>query len=314
MYVVDFKKSGHDLLLDLVNFDNQNNPDWVPIQPEEIIFIEVHAQPEGSEKNTMAVMQTQKEGFDVREVSIYYDRIDVAFLFSAVGCFVQELGVDEAGEGGFLANAKFFDEINRKYGLNFTDTDFTIYRDGERYVIKSKIDSLAYISQTDVNVIPSLATRVAKTALDGFTMVSYKDKWVLSYNEAYPVGAVYETASRFDNPNHTVGGVWEEMPVVNLTPEQAFYYNHPLLYVISLQVPPTNPEGGEYVFLNLGQDSTYNEGIATASEEGWVIDHPASPYVGETVPFGPSDGYVLIARKEGSVNTGQPYYKWNRVE
>lgn len=313
MYVVDFKKPSNELLLGLVNFDNKDNPDWEDILLEDVILVQPpEAQPQGSAKNTKTIIRTKKDEFSVRDVEVFYNRIDINYLFSAVGLFVQELNLDEDGEGGFLLNQKTFDEINRKYGLSLSSEDFSMYRDGERYVIRSEEDSLAYIGTRDINVIPSLATRVATTALDGFFVVNYDSQWVLSFTEAYPVDSVFTTTSAFEDPNRTIGGVWTKMPVINATTDEAYFMGLPYGYIVNLVEPPARSE--HYVMIDLGAGSDYNEGYAVETEEGWEITLPESREFGKVAPFHPAGSYLLIHHAEGDINTGTPIYRWTRVE
>lgn len=315
MYIVDFKKTGHELLLGLVNFDNKDNPNWVPIKPEEVILVQPpEPQPKGSAKNTKTIIRTKSDEFDIRDVEVFYNRIDISYLFSAVGLFVQQVGLDTDPETGIVINDKFFAEINRKYGLNFGADDFTLYRDGTRVVVRAKEESLAYIKEQDVNVIPSLAARVANTALDGFFMVSHENQWIISRSEAYPANSVFVSASEVDNPQHRFGGNWVKLPVHNVTNEDAFFINHPLLYSFSLNAAPARREDNIYVLLCQGKDTTYNEGVATKEAEGWKINLPGTKYHGEVLPFGPSDSYVLVHVEAGEVNTGEPVYKWKRLD
>lgn len=315
MYVVDFRKSAHELLLGLINFENKDNPDWEPILPEDVILIQPPtALPASSPKNTKTTIRTKKDEFTVRDVDVFYNRISIDILFSAVGLFVQELNIDKIGETGFAMNSKVFDEINRKYGVNFGPDDFALFRDGDRYVIRAEDKSLVFIGRRDINIIPSLATRVATTALDGFFVVSYDNVWVLSFTEAYPVSSVYSTNTPFVNPNQTIGGVWERLPVHNLTSDEAYFMNLPLRYVVSLNEPPVRRQDGAYVMIELGRDSTYNEGYAVATEDGWEITYEDSPEFGNIAPYGPKGSYILIYRAEGEVNTGSAVYRWSRVE
>lgn len=313
MYVVDFKKPSNGLLLGLVNFDNKDNPDWEDILLEDVILVQPpEAQPQGSAKNTKTIIRTKKDEFTVRDVEVFYNRIDINYLFSAVGLFVQELNLDEDGEGGFLLNQKTFDEINRKYGLNFTSEDFSMYRDGERYAVRSIEDSLAYIGNRDINIIPSLATRVATTALDGFFVINHENMWVLSFTEAYPVNSIYTTASAFDDPNHTVGGKWVKTPVNNVTPDEAYFMNLPYGYIVNLVTPPDRSE--HFVMIDLGAGSSYNEGYAVETDEGWKVTYEPSREFDKVAPYHPTGSYLLIHRAAGDVNTGEPIYRWTRVE
>ena len=321
-YPVDLKLKGTALLLGLVNYDNN-----LTLQESDVVMVRPPvAQPEGSLRNTQTTIVTTDpdyiEGVDAADVQVMYNRIDVGILFSVVECMVRENNIDMV-DGVPTINGKIFDEINRRYGLNASNEDFTLSLDAEqRLFITAKEVSLAYIGTREVRIISALASRIAMPVLDGFHVQEIDNTHVLVPNEAYPVNSTYTTTDQNALPETLFGGTWTRQPSIVLTVDELPYYNLGVGHVVEL-IGEEVPKSAHYDFIVLGNDTAYNEGKAETvtlsnGKQGVKVTLATSPLHNrefEAVPsIQGSKAYMLIKRAEGNVSsTAAPEYVWKRT-
>ena len=64
----------------------------------------------------------------IGSIKVYYNRIDLAVLFSLTGIQLKEVELDLVN-GSLVINDKFFTELERRYGVRCTADDFEIVSD-----------------------------------------------------------------------------------------------------------------------------------------------------------------------------------------
>lgn len=315
-YIVDFKKVGDGLLLDLVNHENEKD---YKLEDLDLTGIPEVIEEEGF--NTQVVIRTKDNDVDYKDVTVKYNRIDLGILFSITGCRIREVDLNFV-DGDLLLDEEVYAAINRRYGVNATPTDFTLSTGNNGgATLTALTDSLAYIGELQVDIIPSLATLIPNVVLDGFKIGYYGRKWIISPLDHYPVGSVYNTTSK-ETPENQFGGVWEEIKTLALSSDEMFYYNHPLGFSIDVYDVDV-PTNDAYEFIALHMDAVYNANKAELIEvEGavptWKITSTDSPFLNETIDavdsVAGSRTFMLISKKEGQItNSTVPIYSWKRV-
>lgn len=314
-YVVDFNKSGDELLLDLVNHDNRTS-----FKYEDLIMVKPPTVLEDDIRNTQTAIQTKDPDVDIKEVLVKYNRIDIGMLFSVVGCRVRELTIDYVNDVPQLNN-KFFDSIKQRYGLTMLPEDFTITRGSKGTIrITANEGSLTYIGSTIVEIIPSLETRIPNTQLDGFKIGYYGEQWVIAPTEIYPRHSVFYASHPAAAPQQHFGGEWEPVTTHVLSGDQMFYHNHPIGYAVEL-IGADIPKSDAYTYVALHNDEAYNEGVAVKVEgkpQLEIVDE-SSPLYGQIVdivnPVSGSRTFMMVSKRPGRVtDKDDPIYAWRRLD
>lgn len=119
-------------------------------------------------KNTITTVVTTDGEYDVKEVEVRYNRIGIDELFSLSGLSARENNLDVEEGGQIVLNQRVLDEINRRYGVNFTMADFELIYDHRGYTLKASPNSVAFNSETSFEIIRALTSRVPNTTLNGF--------------------------------------------------------------------------------------------------------------------------------------------------
>ena len=175
-YVVDYSKLPRTLLRELINYTN-----GIELMDEQITI--GNLRPSELEGYNTAVDVTWVTTADmVGTVKVNFNRIDLGHLFSLTGLSVKELNVtvDDDHKVVLLDSQEksaFFNEVKRRYGLDFTTfmEQFTVDNVGGKQYFKPSADNVAYTGQVELVVEQSLATRVAKLELNGFTLTDPTD-------------------------------------------------------------------------------------------------------------------------------------------
>ena len=175
-YVVDYSKLPRTLLRELINYAN-----GAELTDEQITFGNIR--PSELEGYNTAVDVTWVTTADmVGTVTVNFNRIDLGHLFSLTGLSVKELNVAVDGDHKVVLldgqeKSAFFNEVNRRYGLDFTTfmDQFTVDTVGDKQYFKPSADNVAYTGQEELLVELSLATRVARPELNGFTLIDPTD-------------------------------------------------------------------------------------------------------------------------------------------
>lgn len=174
-YVTNFTKTPLEMLLGLIN--NDNNFSLVPADVAVRNITEITQAPSGSPANTSIEIDMLTNEVQDDFVTFYYNRIDLAYLFSLIDPSVRQVDVPVDANGLPVDNTVFITELLRKYGIAFNTNDFDVYsmyaRTGQEadksiLVLDANVSNVAYIGSVEIDVLASLAARVATTQLDGF--------------------------------------------------------------------------------------------------------------------------------------------------
>ena len=174
-YVTNFTKTPLEMLLGLLNNDNNFSltPDDVAVRNVATI---THA-PSGRLYNTSIEIDLLTNEVTDDFATFYYSRVDLAHLFSLIDPSVRQADVPVDANGLPLDNTVFITELLRKYGIAFNTNDFDVYSkyaqtgleaDKGILMLVANASNVAYIGAVEIDVVASLATRVATTQLDGF--------------------------------------------------------------------------------------------------------------------------------------------------
>lgn len=165
-------------LIGLVN--EQNNKGYVEA---DLAVRPVVVVPETDAGNTTSVeidLLNAPSEVDGDWVTFYYSRMELATVFSLITAENKNTfrEVDIAlGEDGMPSDLDAFRaEVLRKFGFLVTAEDYDIsLKEAGVILITAKAENYAYTGAFELAVIDSLATRVAKTTLVGFTADSTED-------------------------------------------------------------------------------------------------------------------------------------------
>lgn len=105
--------------------------------------------------------------------------MDLVTLFSLIDPKIRQVDVPTDPVTGLPTDyAVFTAELLRKYGIAFNTNDFAVYskyaqsgQEADKGILQlvAKISNVAYFGAVEIDVVASLAARVATTQLDGFT-------------------------------------------------------------------------------------------------------------------------------------------------
>ena len=174
-YVTNFTKTPLEMLLGLLN--NDNNFSLVPDDVAVRNITEITKGSSGNYYNTSIEIDLLTNEVTDDFATFYYNRIDLTYLFSLIDPSVRQVDVPVDANGLPTDYDVFTAELLRKFGVAFNpvDFDFTtkyattgIEADKAILVITANDKNVSYIGSVEVDVLASLATRVATTQLDGF--------------------------------------------------------------------------------------------------------------------------------------------------
>ena len=175
-YVTNFTKTPLEMLLGLIN--NDNNFSLVPADVAVRNITEITEAPSGKLYNTSIEIDLLTNEVQGDFATFYYSRVDLPYLFSLIDPSVRQVDVPTDPVTGLPTDyAVFTAELLRKFGVAFNpvDFDFTtkyattgLEADKAILVITANDENVSYIGSVEVDVLASLATRVATTQLDGF--------------------------------------------------------------------------------------------------------------------------------------------------
>lgn len=182
-YVPNFAKTPEQLVVALVN--NDNTFGFTEGQYE-IKGLTALAEPndKGNDTEVKIDLLTIPSEVEGDFWPFYYKRMPLSQVFSDVTAAGKNVfrQVDvELDENGFPVDlAVFRAEILRKYGFNVTEKDYTITLvsagAGTGVLrVTAKAENLAYTGSFEMGVQDSLASRVAITALNGFSKDSIEE-------------------------------------------------------------------------------------------------------------------------------------------
>lgn len=173
-FAPNMTKTPVQLLLGLVNNDNDLSITEADV---ELLAPQVVAEPDEYGRDTsididLTVLPSE---VDNDYVTFTYKRINIAEVFSVSGVTFREVDVP-LNENGLPAEFSVFAaEILRKYGVAIDETNFAIALKSAGVITLSAVaGNVAYKGSVDVQVENSLATRVATTALTGFSKDAVK--------------------------------------------------------------------------------------------------------------------------------------------
>ena len=175
-YVTNFTKTPLEMLLGLLNNDNNFSltPDDVAVRNVAAI---THAAPSGRLYNTSIEIDLLTNEVTDDFATFYYSRVDLAHLFSLIDPSVRQADVPVDANGLPLDNTVFITELLRKYGIAFNTNDFDVYSkyaqtgleaDKGILLLVANVSNVAYFGAVEIDVVASLAARLATTQLDGF--------------------------------------------------------------------------------------------------------------------------------------------------
>lgn len=174
-YVTNFTKTPLEMLLGLLN--NDNNFSLVPDDVAVRNITEITQAPSGNYYNTSIEIDLLTNEVTDDFATFYYNRIDLTYLFSLIDPSVRQVDVPVDANGLPLDNTVFITELLRKYGIAFNTNDFAVYskyaQSGQEadkgiLLLVAEISNVAYFGAVEIDVVASLAARVATTQLDGF--------------------------------------------------------------------------------------------------------------------------------------------------
>lgn len=163
-YEVDFKKPPKQLLLEMFNLANQLN-----CTMEQLTFTNIRPSVKAG-YNTATDIWWNTTADKVGKVTVNYNRIDLAVLFSLCGLSVKELNIDVVN-GKLSKTNKVWAEIERRYGIRMSPDDFDIVDD---YIVP-KAGNVAFTGTNEIAVEWSLMTRVSSVLLKGFSLIPDND-------------------------------------------------------------------------------------------------------------------------------------------
>lgn len=174
-YTPLFNKRPVENLIGLVN--QQNNKGYVEADLAIKAPVVVEATPEGNTTSIDIDLLNAPSEVDGDWVTFFYTRMGLADVFNLVAAASKNVfrEVDIAlGEDGLPTDMDAFRaEILRKFGFLVTAEDYDIsLKQAGTVLITAKATNVAYTGAFELNVIDSLATRVAKTTLAGFTQAN----------------------------------------------------------------------------------------------------------------------------------------------
>lgn len=176
-YVPNFTKAPAELLIALLNRDNDFT---FGVEDYSVKDMDVLETPSEKGNDTVVLVDLLKIPSEVvgDYWEFFYKRMPLGEVFSEVtaeGLNVFRQVDIELDENGFPVDLDAFRaEILRKYGFNVTaeDYDITLVSAGAgtgALKVAAKASNLAYTGEFTMGVVDSLAARVAKVDLEGFS-------------------------------------------------------------------------------------------------------------------------------------------------
>lgn len=170
-----FDKRPVENLIGLVN--QQNNKGYVEADLAIKAPVVVEATEQGNTTSVDIDLLNAPSEVDGDWVTFFYTRMGLADVFNLVAAASKNVfrEVDIAlGEDGMPVDLDAFRaEILRKFGFLVTAEDYDIsLKQAGVILVTAKATNLAYSGAFELNVIDSLATRVANTTLAGFTQAN----------------------------------------------------------------------------------------------------------------------------------------------
>ena len=144
-YVVDHKKLPKQLLFEL--FKDAND---LPFTIDDLTFANVSASSKEGYGTKVEVRWSTNHDI-IGKINVYYNRMDLATLFSLSGLTVSWIYLDPA-DSGIILNDKVFAEITRRYGVVFTADDFDLSQTETGYLLSAKETNLAYTGSQHIDV------------------------------------------------------------------------------------------------------------------------------------------------------------------
>lgn len=170
-----FDKRPVENLIGLVN--QQNNKGYVEADLAIKAPVVVEATEQGNTTSVDIDLLNAPSEVDGDWVTFFYTRMGLADVFNLVAAASKNVfrEVDiPLGEDGMPTDLDAFRaEILRKFGFLVTAEDYDIsLKQAGVVLVTAKATNLAYSGAFELNVIDSLATRVANTTLAGFTQAN----------------------------------------------------------------------------------------------------------------------------------------------
>ena len=166
-YVVDFTKDPDSLVLGLIN---DNNPS-ANLTKNEVDLLDPIAITTHPGYDTQLPVRWKTTGDMVGTVNVYYNRIDLAVLFSLTGISLKEVNLDIDENHNVILNDKFYTELTRRYGVVFTPNDFEFAGVDGNFTLSAKALNRAYKGNLAAVIERSLFSRVRDPILDGFDLL-----------------------------------------------------------------------------------------------------------------------------------------------
>ena len=165
-YVVDHKKLPKQLLFEL--FKDAND---LPFTIDDLTFANVSASSKEGYGTKVEVHWSTNHDI-IGKINVYYNRMDLATLFSLSGLTVIWIYLDPA-DRGIILNDKVFAEITRRYGVVFTADDFDLSQTETGYLLSAKETNLAYTGSQHIDVkIPNFFIKMKDPLIyDGYSEV-----------------------------------------------------------------------------------------------------------------------------------------------
>ncbi len=145
-YVVDHKKLPKQLLFEL--FKDAND---LPFTIDDLTFANVSASSKEGYGTKVEVRWSTNHDI-IGKINVYYNRMDLATLFSLSGLTVFWNYLDP-DDRGIILNDKVFAEITRRYGVVFTADDFDLSQTETGYLLSAKETNLAYTGSQHIDVV-----------------------------------------------------------------------------------------------------------------------------------------------------------------
>ena len=145
--IADYTKLPKALLVELINDSNLSH-----LTPEQLRFEDFQI-PETGLYNTQVNVWWNSTEDMVGMVTIQYDRMDVDYIFSETGIELIAANVDFDSNKELILNDRVFEEIHRRYNVNFFDAQFDLVLEGENHYLKAQSDNEAYYNKKLINVL-----------------------------------------------------------------------------------------------------------------------------------------------------------------
>lgn len=187
-YVIDFTKDPNSLILGLINDNNNCN---LTENEVELLTPEVITDKPGFDTRLPVRWKTTPDMVGV--VNVYYNRIDLAVLFSLTGISLKEVNLDLDESLNVIMNEKFYTELARRYGVVFSDADFSFTNDSGTFTLAANPLNRAYKGSMGTAIERSLFTRIQDPILDGFSILDPNDISLFVTDQALEIFAFPDT-------------------------------------------------------------------------------------------------------------------------